>query len=149
LKFQFIKGDHSREHLYGCSVLSLSISCCQNQSGPGLYKSRELIFIFHFICWHCADLFCFFLLDTPSPPLFHPTPTWFSTGRALDLCSGLTRYTAYNVQVGLGTWPQRLRRSAVPCTTTRVPYLSDAVLAVRSRRRGGNLVDIRTSCIRL
>ena len=31
----------------------------------------------------------------------------------------------------------------------RVPYLSDGVLAVLSRRRGGNLVNIRTSCIRL
>ena len=39
----------------------------------------------------------FLLLDTPSPPHFHPTPTWFSTGRALDLCSGLTHYTAYTV----------------------------------------------------
>ena len=32
---------------------------------------------------------------------------------------------------------------------TCVPYLSDGVLAVLSRRKGGNLVDIRTSCIRL
>ena len=54
-----------------------------------------------------------------------------------------------DVPAGLGTRPQRLRRSAVPCTTTCVPYLSDGVLAVRNRRRGGNLVDIRTSCIRL
>ena len=32
---------------------------------------------------------------------------------------------------------------------TRVPYLSDGGLAILRRRGGENLVDIRTTCIRL
>src|SRR5260221_6844967 len=36
-----------------------------------------------------------FRSDTLSPPHLYPTPSWFSTGRALDSCSSLTHFTAY------------------------------------------------------
>src|SRR5258708_7758388 len=67
------------------------LSCSQNQSGPGLIESRELI-PFSLLPQYRS----FSLLDTLSPPHLYPTPSWFSTGRALDSCSSLTCFTAYN-----------------------------------------------------
>ena len=48
-----------------------------------------------------------------------------------------------------GAWDAASATQAERCALhhTCVPYLSDGRLAVLSRRRGGNLVDIRTSCI--
>src|SRR5258708_462216 len=66
------------------------LSCSQNQSGPGLIESRELI-PFSLLPQYRS----FSLLDTLSPPHLYPTPSWFSTGRALDSCSGLTHFTTY------------------------------------------------------
>ncbi len=70
------------------------LSCSQNQSGPGLIESRELI-PFSLLPQYRS----FSLLDTLSPPHLYPTPSWFSTGRALDSCSGLTHFSAYSTHI--------------------------------------------------
>src|SRR5258708_3007169 len=74
------------------------LSCSQNQSGPGLIESRELI-PFSLLPQYRS----FSLLDTLSPPHLYPTPSWFSTGRALDSCSGLTHLSNYNGDKGKQT----------------------------------------------
>ena len=87
------------------------LSCSQNQSGPGLIESRELI-PFSLLPQYRS----FSLLDTLSLPHLYPTPSWFSTGRALDSCSSLTHFSAYT-RTQRGTWvlvPVRSIRIMLP-----------------------------------